>query len=335
MTRYALPIALLLGVGLTSRAAFTATTPSPSTKAERELVIVSTASNRGEVDHCGCHQAEKGGLTRRVAFVDSLRRGQSLLVVDAGDYSDPTISSEERENWFILRTMNRMNYDAMTLGELELYRGADYVKALLDSTRVPVTLANVTFAANNKPVAEKFILKKVGGVTCGIIGLLGQDFGEGKQEFTKHGFAVSDPFAAARRIVPQVRKQADVVIVLAHLASTEISKFAKDVRGIDVIIPGHYPGTLPSSLVEGTLLIRSGQRGQFVGQTKIVLGDHRISSFSGSAVALDVKTIGQDPVVLANLRELMRSLGKKLRDDEKTTVQGVGPSTSMTEPATR
>jgi len=59
-----------------------------------------------------------------MAYVDSLRSKGPLLLVDAGDYSHPTLTSGEQENWFILRAMGRMRYDAMTLGELELSRAA-------------------------------------------------------------------------------------------------------------------------------------------------------------------------------------------------------------------
>ena len=63
--------------------------------------------------------------------------------MDAGDYAHPTQTHEDRENWFVLRTMGEMHYDAMTLGELELLRGPSYVKSIIDSTKVPLALANV------------------------------------------------------------------------------------------------------------------------------------------------------------------------------------------------
>jgi 2',3'-cyclic-nucleotide 2'-phosphodiesterase (5'-nucleotidase family) len=284
---------------------------------DQELTVLSTASNRGEVDHCGCHKAPKGGLTRRMAYVDSMRsKSGPLLLVDAGDYSDPTATGSGEENWFILRAMGRMHYDAMTLGELELYRGTDYVQSILDSTQVPVTLANAKFTKTKAPVGKEFLLSKVDGVTYGIIGLVGKDFGEGADKFTTAGFTVEDPFDTAARLVPVVKKQADLVVVLAHLGSADALQLPKAVPGIDVVVFGHYPGITAATQVEGAVTVRPGQRGMYIGETRLVVNpEHKIVSFTGESVPLDKDKIREDPTMLADLRGLMKSLGKNLHDD--------------------
>jgi 5'-nucleotidase / UDP-sugar diphosphatase len=315
-TRFRLSVLALTGLLLAGSTAWSA-----PAKGDRELLLLSTASNRGEVDHCGCHKAPKGGLTRRMAYVDSMRaKSGPLLLVDAGDYVDPTTTSDTPENWFILNAMGRMGYNAMTLGELELYRGADYVKSILDSTRVPVTLANVKFTNGNTPVAKDFIITKVKDVTYGIIGLVGSDFGEGADKFTSAGFTVEDPFAAAARLVPVVKKQANVVVVLAHLGSADALQLPKAVPGIDVVIFGHYPGTTAATQVEGAVTVRPGQRGMYIGETHLVLNpENKIASYSGDTVPLDKAVIREDPQMLADLRQLMKSVGKQLHDDAPVT----------------
>ncbi len=234
-----------------------------------------------------------------------------MLLVDAGDYAHPTMTHEDRENWFILRSMGGMRYDAMTLGELELYRGTDYVQSILDSTRVPVTLANARFTAGNKPIGEPYLIHQAGDVTYGIIGLIGQDFGEGKEKFSELGFTIDEPFETAAKLVPEVKKKADVVVVLAHLGSADAFQLPKAVKGIDVVVFGHYPGTVAPTQVEGAVTVRPGQRGQYMGETKLVLSpENQIVSYSGEAVALDVKKIGEEPKIAAGLAALKKVLGK-------------------------
>lgn len=233
-----------------------------------------------------------------------------MLLVDAGDYAHPDLKHEDRENWFILHAMGEMQYDAMTLGELELYRGKDYVESIIDSTKVPLTLANVRFKGAKKPLGEPFLIRQVKGVTCGIIGLMGQDFGEGKQKFVELGYEVDDPFVVAAKLVPEVRKQADLVIVLAHLGSADAFQLPKAVPGIDVIVFGHYPGTVAPTQVEGALTVRPGQRGQYLGETRIVVTpENKIASYSGEAVTLDVKVVGENPKLAAELRALKLAIG--------------------------
>jgi len=234
-----------------------------------------------------------------------------VLLVDAGDYAHPTLTHEDQENWFILRAMGLMRYDAMTLGELELYRGAKYVQAILDSTKIPVTVANARFTTTKATLGKPYILTKVGDLTYGIIGLIGQDFGEGKEKLVSLGFTVDDPFEVAAKMVPEVRKQADLVVVLAHLGSADAFQLPKSVKGIDVVVFGHYPGTVAPTQVEGAVTVRPGQRGQYMGETKIVLSpENKVVSYSGEAVALDVKKIGEEPRIAAELKALKKVLGK-------------------------
>jgi 5'-nucleotidase/UDP-sugar diphosphatase len=313
---YAVSTLLRLSAGaLAGLLLSTASWSAPRT-GDRDLLILSTASNRGEVDHCGCHKAPKGGLTRRVAFVDSVKAKGPFLLVDAGDYCDPTPTEDDSKNWFILRSMGKMNYNAMTLGELELYRGADYVQAILDSTKVPVTLANVKFAKNNALVGKEYLTIKQNDVTYGVIGLVGKDFGEGVEKFKTSGFLVEDPFDAAARIVPKVKKEVDVVVILAHLGSADAIQLPKAVPGIDVVVFGHYPGTTAPTQVEGAVTIRPGQRGMYVAATHVVINpENKIVSYSGDSIPLDKAVIREDPQMLADLRGLMKSLGKELHDD--------------------
>jgi 2',3'-cyclic-nucleotide 2'-phosphodiesterase (5'-nucleotidase family) len=253
-------------------------------------------------------------------LIDSLRtaRGEVLLL-DAGDYAHPDLKHEDRENWFILRTMGEMHYDAMTLGELELYRGTGYVKSIIDSSKVPITLANVHLKGQKKPIAAPYLIHQVKGVTCGIIGLMGQDFGEGKEKFIELGYEVDDPFMTAAKLVPEVRKQADLVIVLAHLGSADAFQLPKAVPGIDVIVFGHYPGTVAPTQVEGALTVRPGQRGQYVGETKMVINpENKVVSYSGEAVALDVKVVGENDKIASELKALKLAIG----DDKTQTPAG-------------
>jgi len=274
------------------------------------LLVLSTTSDRGELDPCGCATNNKGGLGRRATFVDSLRTANGgVLLLDGGDYAHPTLTRDDRVNSFILRTMGELNYDAMTLGELELYRGPKYVQSIVESSKIPIVLANVKYAASGKSVGQPFLLHEVKGVSCAIIGLLGQDFGDGEGKFSELGFTVDDPFQTAQKLVPEVRKQAELVIVLAHLGSSDALKLPKSVPGIDLIIFGHYPGSVAASQLEGAIAVRPGQRGEYVGETQLVVNpENKIVSFSGKAVALSVKTIKEEPRIAAEIKALKEKL---------------------------
>ncbi len=208
--------------------------------------------------------------------------------------------------------MGAMRYDAMTLGELEHYRGPDYVQAILDSTRVPVTVANARFTRSGRPLGRRFVLRKAGGVTYGIIGLLGQDFGDGPDKLGDLGFTIDDPLATAAKLVPEVAKQADFVVILAHLLQSDAMELAKQVPGIDLVVPGHHPGTIPPTQIEGAIVIRSGERGQFVAQTRVVASpEHAILSYSGEVTALTIRDIAERHDLAVALRALTETVNSE------------------------
>ena len=176
------------------------------------------------------------------------------------------------------------------------------------------------------------MVRKVGDVTYGIIGLIGKDFGEGASKFEELGFTIEDPFETATRLVPEAKKTADFVVVLAHLGSADAFQLPKAVPGIDVVVFGHYPGTVAPTMVEGAVTIRPGQRGQYIGETRLVVNpEKRVVSASGSAVAVDTKTLREDPTTLAELRDLMKKQGKTLRDDAPAQTASAAKGTGEAE----
>ena len=51
---------------------------------------------------------------------------------------------------------------------------------------------------------------------------------------------MEDPFAAVERLVPALRPQSDMVVVLAHLKQEDLDRLTKTAgKGIDLVIAGH------------------------------------------------------------------------------------------------
>ncbi len=228
-----------------------------------------------------------------------------LLLVDGGDYTHPNMTKDDRLNWFVLEAMGRMGYDAMTLGELELYRGAEYVERILAESQVPVALANVFFADTGERVGAETVVVDKSGVKIGILGLMGQDFGEGVAKFEGLGFRIDDPFEVAAKVVPELSSQVDVVVVLSHAPSADTFQLPKQVNGIDLLVFGHYPGTVAATQVDGAVTIRSGQRGQHIAETRVVINpENEVVTYEGKATALLIDTFCEDPTLAEELTSL-------------------------------
>jgi 2',3'-cyclic-nucleotide 2'-phosphodiesterase (5'-nucleotidase family) len=303
--RFSLLLALIVAIAATA-----GESAAGCKKGHRGLTILSSASNRGEVKDCGCKKNPKGGLARRVELIDSLRAASDgLLLVDAGDYIHPLAEKGERLNWFILETMGEMGYDAMTLGELELYRGPDYVRSILEQTPVPVTLANVRFA-DASPIGERFIRREIDDLRCAIVGLVAGEFADREKTLGEIGFQVEDPVAVATELVAELATEVDLVVVLAHMPSEEARLLVESVPGIDVVVLGHYSGTGAATEIGNAVVVKPGQRGQYIGETRICLdSQNEVASYEGASVAVDVELIAENSEVANELAALETTAG--------------------------
>jgi len=279
----------------------------PPVKSPDQLLVLATGSNRGEVEQCGCKTNPKGGLARRAALIDSLRqRGTPLLTVDAGGMVHNDAAQGTRYDPFILSAMNRMDYDVVTLGRNELIRGDAQVRALVKQIKAKVVVTNVKPQTGAAPWVESTILS-IGGHKVAIVGLVGQEFDDRSGAIEKSGFTVEAPMAAVARVVPALQKEADWVIVLAHLDTEELDRLVADGKGIDLVVAGYNSFAMATQPEKAaTTLLRPGQRGEYVGLAHLGAKDAASgrTPITVESVVLDVKRFPEDSALASELATL-------------------------------
>jgi 2',3'-cyclic-nucleotide 2'-phosphodiesterase (5'-nucleotidase family) len=167
-----------------------------------------------------------------------LDAGNSLT----GD-TPPATSSEGRTS---IEVMNMMGYDAMALALGDLALGADALQQRAAEATFPLLSANATMRAGNQAIGKRYVIRQVGVHRVALIGLT--EAGEAP------GFAIADPMATARKVVPEVARQADIVIVLTHGPVSFGRRMAAAVPGIDLIITGGDE-VIPNGETVGSALI--------------------------------------------------------------------------------
>ncbi len=276
-----LSAALLMALPLSGAAAAPAGTAT----------ILSTTATSGETSSCGCAKNDIGGIAKRATVIRSERADGPVLLVDAGDFG----ASKDFDPWakttFIYDLMSDLGYDAITPGEVELLKGLDAVKDLYARhPEVRVVSANIRDTAGNLIWDESAIVEK-DGVKFGVTGVTGQAFydfnlARGNQEVDD--FTFGDPREALERVLPKLRKEADVVVVLLHESPADAEKTAEEISGIDVLVVGHNPGhRFAPDRVGETLLVRPGNRGQYISVLDLTLDENgRVADYSGEALPL-------------------------------------------------
>src|SRR5688572_5026678 len=179
-----------------------ATSSPPPTKPSFSLFAL--AEMRGQIGPCGCTSDPLGDIARTSKLVDTARAQGPVLVVDAGSllYSQVPVpthleAQEELKADLLARTYKApLAVAAIGLGPMDLAKGPDKL-------RFPRQAINV--AADAKIAAEAPVVIEIGGAKVGVFGVIATH--------AIAGLAITDPVAAGKATVADLRKQGAQVIV--------------------------------------------------------------------------------------------------------------------------
>jgi 5'-nucleotidase/UDP-sugar diphosphatase len=229
-----------------------------------------------------------GGVARLATAVNEIREskmkeGEPVLLFDAGDFLGGTPFAWLALNGYAaeLTIMQKMGYDAVTIGNHEYDYGADVLAQYLLKAGYPEAHQNTLVLASNtevppvNPLAAQGLYRKTGmfelgnGLKVGVFGLIGKDAVEligdaGDVQFL-------DQYEVARQMVDELKKQgANVIVCLSHSGVDEDRELAREVSGIDVIVGGHSHTALYKPVLEGdTIIVQAGCFGEYLGQLEL------------------------------------------------------------------
>ena len=228
----------------------------------------------------------KGGYARRMGVIQQERQADpTLLLLDAGDFCQGTPYFNFFHGRVELDAMNRMGYDAATLGNHEFDNGLDTLAAVLKTAKFPIVCANYDFTGTPMEGAVKpYTIIRRGGLKIGIFGL-GCD---PKGLIADKNFLPAvylQPYAVAQQMADELRaKHCDVVICLSHLGTEPKAKgevgdteMVSLTRGIDVVIGGHthklYDNLRVANMDGDSIPVcQMGKSGVYLGKIVLDLG---------------------------------------------------------------
>jgi 2',3'-cyclic-nucleotide 2'-phosphodiesterase/3'-nucleotidase len=154
----------------------------------------------------------------------------------------------------LIKAMNAVGYDAMTLGNHEFNFGSGIFKTLAQAN-FPILGANVadTGAYGLADVGvQPYVTKTVGpeGIKVAILGITNHRVPSYELPSNIPGLTFTNPIDTGKQYAPQLQADDDAVIALTHIGFTEDPKsvevdsnvdtaFAAQVSGVDAVIGGH------------------------------------------------------------------------------------------------
>jgi 5'-nucleotidase len=257
-----------------------------------------------------------GGSARMVEAVKAARtRTNNSILVDGGDQFQGTLFYTYYKGKVAAEMMNKLGYDAMTVGNHEFDDGPEVLRGFMDAVNFPVLMSNAD--VSNEPtlvgkLAKSTVIER-GGEKLGMIGLTPQD----TDELASPGdnITFSDPVVAVQGEVDALTAQGvNKIIVLSHSGYDVDQRVAAETTGVDVIVGGHSNTLLSNTnerakgayptMVNDTAVVQAYAYGKFLGELNVTFDDEgNIKTATGEPIVIDAE-IAEDASTKARIAEL-------------------------------
>lgn len=267
-----------------------------------------------------------GGIARRATLIHRIEEEVhgDALVMDAGDFRDGTPMTVEYNGAADLQAMSAAGYNVVTPGNHDYgVRLADF-RRLIANASFPLVSANTTDKVTGQYILPPYKIFKIDGVKIAVFGLTVR----WDLPICRDSVEIGDPIEAAKKIVPQLRKQADIVIALTHLGIDSDPEYMRlaEVPGIDIIVDGHSHTRLTKPILvrhEGipqafrfssTAVVEDGQWGGELGRLDLQLrrdgGPYALMSVKDRLIPV-TSDIPEDPATAKVVNNYYRPIAHK------------------------
>ncbi|HXU34765.1 MAG TPA: hypothetical protein VN937_00095 [Blastocatellia bacterium] len=234
------------------------------------LAILFGANMRGNLELCDCNYP-RGGLSRRVGYVEAFKKkfkDTPVLQVEGGFffYGSEGYPTLDLQNEQVALAYSRWPVDVINLGRDDMVHARKlFAKEGLNERAQALPMlknvisANCVFGPDSAP-PPAYVIKEVGGprifggkkkLKIGFIGVAGPHApGDGLRDAT-----VKNMFEATTKAVLKLRKECDVLVVIAHCELEPALKLAEENLDVDVIIAADSGGIYNPRQVGNTMVV--------------------------------------------------------------------------------
>ena len=241
----------------------------------RILTTTDLHTNLVNYDYYQDKPAENVGLAKTAVLIEEAKKENSnTLLVDNGDtiqgtplgtYKAIVNPVKEGEQHPMYAALQKLGFEAGTLGNHEFNYGLDYLKRVIDTAGMPIVNANVVdpktgaYVYDPYKIINKTFVDKNGRKTTvkiGVTGIVPPQILSWDKANLEGKIQVNDSVEAIQKIIPEMRKAgADITLVLSHSGIGD-DKYEKgeenegyqiaSLPGVDAVVTGHSHAEFPS-----------------------------------------------------------------------------------------
>ncbi|WP_248926265.1 bifunctional metallophosphatase/5'-nucleotidase [Paenibacillus hamazuiensis] len=235
----------------------------------------------------------------------------NFMLMDAGDTFQGTVFVNLFKGESIVPILNSLEYNAMAAGNHEFDFGYEQLLKLKGMLKYPVINANV-FKEDGTELLTPVYYAEVGGQKFAFIGFVTDETPILTHPDNVKGLTFKKPVEIAKKLVPELKKQVDHVVVVSHVGIETDREIAKNVPGIDFIVGGHShtPIRTPEN-VNGTYIVQDWEYGKSLGRADLYYLGKELVNFTGGLVEYDEK-VAADPEVAEMVKKVTGQIDEAL-----------------------
>lgn len=284
------------------------------------------------------------GMAARKTVIDSIRsevasNGGYSLLLDGGDVNTGVPESDLQDAVSDFKGRNLLGYQAMAVGNHEFDKPLPILKMQRELAQFPMLSANIYERGERMFAPYKIFI--LGDVRVGVMGLTSEDTDKMVSPEHVKNIEFRSAIAEATKVVPEVRRQADVVIAATHMGYYENGnhgtqavgdvEMARAVNGIDLVVGGHthtpvcmkaenvldrayVPGTdCKPDRQNGTWIVQAHEWGKYVGRADFEYRNGEFKLVSYALIPINLKK----PVMAADGSTSLRPYTRKIAEDKE------------------
>jgi 5'-nucleotidase / UDP-sugar diphosphatase len=269
-----------------------------------------------------------GGFPALAAAVRQFRQqrgSENVLLIDGGDTFSDDLLGNLTKGEAVIRLMNKLGYQFMALGNHDFDYGYERTRELQEIASFPMRGANVIVKETQQPfLGDPTLIIEANGIRVGLLAL-----GYANTHLTgnKKNYEIlefGDGVDAARRCLPALRQNADLVVVLSHLGTAMDRALAEEVQEIDLIIGAHSHDRIHNEKIGRVTISQAVSDASVLGETVITVADGQIVDVENRLHTLWADEYPQDEEVAALLEEIRAPYREQLEQVIATASEPIG-----------
>jgi 2',3'-cyclic-nucleotide 2'-phosphodiesterase (5'-nucleotidase family) len=273
-----------------------------------------------------------GGYARIATIVKQIRaeRQGRLLFCDCGDTMHGTYPALDTQGQALIPVLNSLGLDAMT-AHWEFAYGPKVFNQRVAELNYPMLASNVYYKETNKLVYKSYIIKEIGGLRIGLMGIASNIIDKTMPPSYSEGIY----FTLGKDELPpiinmlHVQEKVDLIVLISHLGFPQDLKLLSEVQGVDICLSGHTHNRLYKPVLNGkTIVIQSGCHGSFLGRLDLEVDGGQIIDYQHRLIEVEA-TIQPDPIADELVKQALAPYKKDLSEIVGETATALNRGTTL------